>query len=152
MLLSRTSQYILQALIYLARQPSGRFVMIKEMAAALHSPECYLAKLIQPLVRAGWLETLRGRGGGIRLRADAASITLFDILQMTEGHRANRECLLGLKTCDDDSACVMHCQWKQVKQELADGLGGNTLASLACVDLMSRQPTGGLPPYFKVER
>ena len=51
-------------------------------------PEFYLGKLIQAPVRAGWLFSARGRGGGVRLCADAATITLLDILYLTDGHRA----------------------------------------------------------------
>lgn len=131
MLFSRASQYTLQALIYLARQPPDHVVMVKSMAAELGLPEFYLGKLIQAPVRAGWLVSARGRGGGVKLCADAATITLLDILYLTEGHRVTRECLLGLKACEDETACVMHCQWQPIKQELAEGLGAATLAALA---------------------
>jgi Rrf2 family transcriptional regulator, iron-sulfur cluster assembly transcription factor len=131
MLLSRASQYTLQALIFLARQPPGRRVMIKDIADTLELPVFYLAKLIQAPARAGWLDTTRGRHGGVALAADAAAIHLTDIVQLVDGHRLKRECLLGFKECDDASACVMHCDWKPIKQELADGLGQYSLAALA---------------------
>ena len=139
MLLSRASQYTLQALIYLARQPRERRVMVKEIADSLHLPQYYLSKLIQPPTRAGWLTTVRGRGGGMRLNPGGEHITMFDILQLTEGGRVTRECLLGFKDCADDSACVLHCQWKPIKQELSEGLGGHSLASLA---------EAALPPWL----
>jgi Rrf2 family protein len=131
MLLSRASQYTLQALIYLAQQPIGQVVMVKTIAEQLGLPEFYLGKLIQAPVRAGWLASARGRGGGVKLHADAATITLLDILHPTDGHRVTRECLLGLKACEDETACVLHCQWQPIKQELTEGLGGYTLAALA---------------------
>jgi Rrf2 family protein len=131
MLLSRASQYTLQALIYLARQQPDQMVMVKDIAEELGLPVFYLGKLIQTPARAGWLTTARGRGGGVRLNPGAENITLFDILQLTDGHRVTRECLLGFKACEDETACVMHCQWKPIKQELAEGLGGYTLAALA---------------------
>lgn len=134
MLLSRASQYTLQALIYLARQPPDQMIMVKEIAEALALPEFFLGKLIQAPVRAGWLVSARGHGGGIKLIADAANITLLDILQLTDGLRVTRECLLGLKACEDETACVMHCQWQPIKQELAEGLGSYTLAALASAD------------------
>ena len=131
MLLSRASQYTLQALIYLARQPPDRMVLVKRMADELGLPVFYLAKLIQPPTHAGWLTTARGRGGGVRLNRGAEAITLLDILHLTDGHRVTHECLLGFKTCDDETACVLHSQWQPIKQELAEGLGGYTLAALA---------------------
>ncbi len=133
MLLSRSSKYTLQALIYLARQPPGERVMIKEIAEKLELPLFYLGKLIHAPARVGWLATARGRGGGICLAVNAENINLLDILQLTEGQRIKRECLLGLKDCDDASACVMHCDWKPIKQELTESLGHYTLASLAAL-------------------
>ncbi len=135
MLLSRASQYTLQALIYLARQEPGRMVMVKEIADELNLPMFFLAKLIQPPTHAGWLSTARGRGGGVRLNPGAETITLLDILNLTDGHRVQQECLLGFKDCADDSACVLHCQWKPIKQELTEGLGSHSLATLAHLPL-----------------
>ncbi|MDP2833123.1 MAG: Rrf2 family transcriptional regulator [Pseudomonadota bacterium] len=102
-------------------------------------PLFYLAKLIQPPTRAGWLTTVRGRGGGVKLTAEAETITLLDILHLTDGHRVTTECLLGFKACEDETACVLHCQWKPIKQELTDGLGGYSLAALA---------NSALPPWL----
>jgi Rrf2 family protein len=135
MLLSRASQYTVQALIFLARQPRGRMVMVKEIADELDLPMHYLAKLIQPPTRAGWLTTARGRGGGVCLNPGAEAVTLFDILQLTESQRSADECLLGFKVCEDFNACVVHCQWKPIKQELAESLGRHSLASLASAAL-----------------
>jgi Rrf2 family iron-sulfur cluster assembly transcriptional regulator len=151
MLLSRAGQYTLQALIYLARQPRGERVMIKDMADALNLPMFYLAKLMQAPSRAGWLDSARGRGGGVYLAVDAASINLLDILNMTDGHRLKRECLLGLKDCEDATACVMHCDWKPIKQELADSLGQYNLAELAHNGMpewmLSGIPKDGVKPH-----
>ncbi len=135
MLLSRASQYTLQALIYLAQQEPGRMVMVKEIADTLDLPMFYLAKLIQPPTHAGWLSTARGRGGGVRLNPGAETITLFDILQLTDGHRVHSECLLGFKDCGDNDACVLHCQWKPIKQELTASLSSHSLATLAHLPL-----------------
>lgn len=143
MLLSRGSQYTLQALIYLAAQPHGKMILVREISDRLDIPPFYLAKLLQPVSRMGWLETVRGRGGGLRLVAEAAAISVFDVLVFTEGQRADRECLLGFKECADDSACVLHCQWKPIKTELLDDLKQHTLASLAATS------SQGLPAWLQ---
>jgi len=131
MLLSRGSQYTLQALIFLARQPEDRLCMVRDIADELAIPPFYLAKLMQPVARAGWLDTLRGRSGGVRLARGVGQLTLMDILQLTEGARFSEECLLGFKECEDASACVLHCQWRPIKEELSAHLQRHTLAELA---------------------
>jgi Rrf2 family protein len=135
MLLNRSAQYTLQALIYLASQPRDQLLLVREIANQLGIPPLYLSKLMQPASRAGWLITLRGRGGGICLAPGAENLTLMDVLQLTESHRISRECLLGFKACEDETACVMHCQWKPIKQELAEGLGSYSLVALAAAAL-----------------
>ncbi|MBK6744756.1 MAG: Rrf2 family transcriptional regulator [Hydrogenophilales bacterium] len=145
MLLSRGSQYTLQALIYLAAQGRDRMVLVRDIADRLQIPQFYLAKLLQPVSRAGWLETARGRGGGMRLAADAEGLSVYDIVVFTEGQHADRECLLGFKECADDSACVLHCQWKPIKTELLDDLKKHTLASLAATSSL------GLPAWLQGE-
>jgi len=137
MLLSRTSKYSLQALIYLARLPPGKKVLVRKMAQDLDLPMFFLAKLLQPLIHAGWLESARGRHGGVCLCEGAGGISLLEILRLTERNRLQQECLLGLKNCEDASACVMHCQWKPIKQELNEGFGKHNLATLASTELPS---------------
>jgi Rrf2 family protein len=131
MFFSRTSQYAIQALIYLAIQPSGQRVLKREIAQNLGVPSAYLAKILQDLSREKVLHSLRGRSGGFSLRVDAAQTSLLDIVLLTEGARVDRECLLGLKVCTDETACPLHRKWKPVKKEILASLGRVTLAHLA---------------------
>jgi Rrf2 family transcriptional regulator, iron-sulfur cluster assembly transcription factor len=131
MIINRSTQYILQALMHLVAHPTGRPVLARELAEQLQLPPPYLAKLLQQPCRAGWLSSTRGRGGGFMLNPDSGNITLLEVLMLTEGERIHHECLLGLKACDDSTACVLHCQWKPIKQEILEHFGGYTLAQLA---------------------
>ena len=131
MIFSRTSQYAIQALIYLATQPSGRRMLNREIAQNLGVPSAYLAKILQGLSRENLLHSSRGRSGGFSLRADAGKTSLLDIVLLTEGARVDRECLLGLKACQDETACPLHRKWKPVKKEILASLGNVTLIHLA---------------------
>jgi Rrf2 family protein len=142
MLLSRGSQYTLQAMIFLARQPRGALILVREIADRLAIPPFYLAKLLQPISRAGWLETTRGRGGGMRLSEGTENLSVLELVLFTEGARADRECLLGFKECADEGACVLHCQWQPIKTELLGDLRRYTLGSLAALD-------PGLPDWLQ---
>jgi Rrf2 family iron-sulfur cluster assembly transcriptional regulator len=131
MFFSRTSQYAIQALIYLAAQPVGRRVLKREIAQNLGVPSAYLAKILQDLSREKLLHSSRGRAGGFSLRPDAEKSSLLDIVLLTEGSRVDRQCLLGLKVCEDKTACPLHRQWKPVKKEIFASLGSVTLIQLA---------------------
>ena len=132
MFFSRTSQYAIQALIYLATQPRGRRVLNRDIALSLGVPSHYLAKILQNLAREKMLHSARGRSGGFSLSAGAGQSSLLDIVLLTEGARVERECLLGLKVCKDETACPLHRAWKPVKKEIFASLGGITLSQLAC--------------------
>ena len=131
MIFSRTSQYAIQALIYLATQPSGRRMLNREIAQNLGVPSAYLAKILQDLSREKLLHSSRGRSGGFSLRADARKTSLLDIVLLTEGARVDRECLLGLKVCQDETACPLHRKWKPIKKKILASLGSVTLIHLA---------------------
>ena len=131
MIFSRTSQYAIQALIYLATQPGEKLVLSREIAHALGVPSAYLAKILQDLSRAQLLHSLRGRHGGFSLRSDAGESNLLDILLLMDGPRVDRECLLGLKACNDETACPLHRKWKPVRKGILACLGNVTLIHLA---------------------
>lgn len=131
MIFSRTSQYAIQALIYLATQPRGQPVLNREIADSIGVPAAYLAKILQGLSRGQILDSLRGRHGGFILHSGAERTSLLDVMLLLDGNRVERECLLGLKRCSDETACPVHRKWKRVKHEVLACLGSLTLGDLA---------------------
>lgn len=66
MKLSRYTDYALRVLIQLATQPD-RLISISQIAATYDISQNHLMKIVQDLGRAGFVETQRGRNGGLRL-------------------------------------------------------------------------------------
>lgn len=131
MLISRTSQYATQALIYIALKDAGALVLSREVAEQLGVPSAYLAKIMQTLCRGGLLTSFRGRLGGFSLREPSERIDLMRILLITEGPDFTKDCVLGLKVCSDETACPMHERWKPIKTEILAMLKEQNLGSLA---------------------
>jgi len=131
MILSRTSQYAVQALIYMATQPRSTPVLNKDIAAKLGVPAPYLAKILQGLAKGNLLFSFRGRLGGFCLRESGDKINLMQILLLTEGPMFTQSCLLGLKECSDESACPLHFRWIPVKKKIIDLLQDTSLEKLA---------------------
>lgn len=131
MLISRTSQYAVQSLIYIATQSQDSPILSREVAEKLHVPAAYLAKIMQTLCKGGLVTSYRGRLGGFCLREDPERIDLMRILTITEGPEFTKDCLLGLKECSDATACPMHHQWTPIKQEVIKLLTQQTLAMLS---------------------
>lgn len=131
MIISRTSRYAIQALTCLAIEANGRKVLSHDIAHSLNVSQPYLAKVLQGLCRARLVKSSRGRRGGFSLVSGAEHLNLLEIVRMTDGHRADRECLLGLKACQDETACPMHGKWKAVKKDIHACLGDITVMHLA---------------------
>lgn len=131
MILSRTSQYAIQALIFVATQPRGVPVLIRTVAERLNVPPPYLAKIMQGLARGRLIRTFRGRQGGVCLREGGEDTDLMQILTLIEGPDLMENCVLGLKICGDETACPVHAQWKPIKTKIVALLTRQTLGKLA---------------------
>lgn len=131
MILSRTSQYAIQALIFIATRPAGEPVLNREIASYLGVPPAYLAKIMQSLCKGNLLYSYRGRLGGFCLREGAEKTGLMQILTMTEGPSFTQDCVLGLKVCSDATACPMHAKWLPIKKKIVAILNDQTLEKLA---------------------
>ncbi|MBK6630149.1 MAG: Rrf2 family transcriptional regulator [Betaproteobacteria bacterium] len=131
MILSRTSQYAIQALIFIATQPRGVPVLIRTVAEHLGVPSPYLAKIMQDLGRGKIIHSFRGRQGGVCLREGGDKIDLMQILTLIEGPGLTENCVLGLKVCGDETACPVHTQWKPIKTKIVKLLNQQTLSKLA---------------------
>lgn len=131
MILSRTTQYAIQALIYMATQPPGVAVLNRTIAEYLASPPTYLAKILQELCRGKLLYSFRGKQGGFCLRERSDKISLMQIATLTEGPGFTDHCVLGLKVCSEKTACPMHARWFPIKQEIVRLLQAQTLDMLA---------------------
>jgi Rrf2 family protein len=131
MILSRTSQYAIQALIFVATQPRGVPVLIRTVAEHLSVPPSYLAKIMQSLGRGKLIHSFRGRQGGVCLREGGEKTDLMTILTLIEGPGLTEDCVLGLKECGDETACPMHAQWKPIKTKIVKLLNQQTLGKLA---------------------
>jgi len=131
MLISRTSQYAIQALIYIALKGEGTPILSREVAEQLGVPSAYLAKIMQMLCKGGVLTSFRGRLGGFCLREQPEKVDLMRVLLITEGQDFTTHCVLGLKQCSDETACPMHHKFLPIKSEIVDMLTGQNLANLA---------------------
>ena len=101
MQVTRAGEYAIIGLLYLARQPDNRTVMIDEISDAERIPKSFLAKIFQSLAKGGFVLSHRGAGGGFTLAKPAPEISLLDILQCVEGAFALQKCV------SDDPECVV---------------------------------------------
>jgi Rrf2 family protein len=129
---STTTEHALRALVHMARLPEGVPILGRDLAKRAQIPPNYLSKILWTLRNAGYVETLRGQGGGYRLARASRRIKLSDIAELFEGTRSKPGCLIGEKyDCTDRSFCSAHAQWKEVKRSYSIFLESNTIADIA---------------------
>lgn len=145
MILSRTSQYAIQALIYIAAKPRGDIVLNRTIAEYLQVPPAYLAKIMQTLCRGNLLQSYRGPTGGFQLREGAEQTDLMQILTLIEGPGLTETCVLGLKVCADNVPCPVHTQWKPIKERIIQLLHQQTLERLAAAVRSGKYRIADLP-------
>ncbi|MES2206839.1 MAG: Rrf2 family transcriptional regulator [Pseudomonadota bacterium] len=148
MILSRTSQYAIQTLIYIATQPRGEPVLARKAAERLGVPPAYLAKIMQVLSRGGILDSFRGPSGGFVLKAGAEKTNLMEIVNLIEGPGLVGTCVLGLKVCSDATACPMHAKWQPIKMNVLKLLQEQTLEKLAVAVASGLYRIADLPAQF----
>lgn len=83
MKLTRYTDYALRVLMHLAGRPE-RLCSIGEIAGAYRISENHLMKVVHDLGQRGFLTTVRGRGGGIRLARPAEAISVGEVVRATE--------------------------------------------------------------------
>lgn len=91
MKLTTFSDYTLRVLMYLAMD-RDRLATIPEIASAYGVSENHLMKVVHQLARSGVVESVRGKGGGIRLALAPAEIRIGRIVRASEGSGPVVEC------------------------------------------------------------
>lgn len=94
MRLNLQSDYALRLLIHLAAK-EGELVTIGEVADRFRISKNHLMKVAFVLGREGFIETVRGRSGGLRLARKGGAIRLGDVVRRMEGDLALVECFPG---------------------------------------------------------
>lgn len=132
MIVSTKGRYALRVMIDLAEHQAERYVPLKEVAARQDISEKYLENILKVLVQNGFLEGLRGKGGGYRLTRSPDQYTVAEILLLTEGSLAPVSCLTpGAPVCERMANCRTYTMWKGLNDLIADYFGKITLADLA---------------------
>jgi Rrf2 family protein len=129
-LLSLGSQYALNALIVLGKQPQGTTMPASELARPLKSPSNYLSQMLAKLIKPGILGSKRGLKGGVYLKRKPSEITMLDIIEAIEGDTFLKTCFLGIEGCGEIEPCPFHDQWSKKLSKIQGMLTQTTLKKL----------------------
>ncbi|RAZ69388.1 RrF2 family transcriptional regulator [Planococcus maitriensis] len=106
MRLTMYTDYSLRVLIYLGTKEDGKLTTIQEISDAYHISKNHLMKVTFELGKAGFIETVRGRGGGIRLADRPENINVGMVVRRMEEDFHLVECFSSeTNTCPISPIC-----------------------------------------------
>ena len=139
MLISSKGRYALRLMIYIAAlgDAEGK-IALREVADRERISQKYLEQLVRPLMKAGLLKSVRGKGGGYKLTRAPETYTVGSILRLTEGSLATVACLEeGAPACPRMAECRTYPLWYKL-----DGMISEYLDSVTLADLMQYPDAG----------
>ncbi|MCC7478658.1 Rrf2 family transcriptional regulator [bacterium] len=111
-MITKTSELAVQILMYVASRPNREIpVPPKQIADASKASPSYIAKVASSLVRAGILRAHRGAMGGVTLAAQPEKLTLFEIVETSQGR-------ILADYCDGHFELDKVCNWHKAMHQL----------------------------------
>ncbi len=129
MRLTTMTDYAMRLLMHVGRNP-GRLCTIAEIAQAYAISEAHLMKVTHQLALAGWIDTVRGKGGGMRLAHAPETIVLGQVVRSIEPDFRLVECLGGGSECQLDGRCRLTGILDGALQDFLAHLDRHTLADI----------------------
>ncbi len=129
MQLTLNTDYSLRVLIHVGLC-GNKLTTIDEIAQAFGISKAHLMKVVNDLGQNGYLETVRGRGGGIRLLREPRHINIGQVVRDTENQLAVIDCLERRGYCQIERVCVLRSALRDATQAFLAVLDTYTLADL----------------------
>jgi Rrf2 family nitric oxide-sensitive transcriptional repressor len=129
MRLSQASDFALRILMATAQSDGPQTV--DKLSEQLGLAKSHVMKIVAHLARGGYLETTRGRGGGIRLAKSPDSIRLGEVVKLIEPDLGVVACLKPQPAiCAFLPRCALKGAMARAAEAFLDSLNSDTLASI----------------------
>jgi Rrf2 family protein len=129
--LTKKADYGLISLKHLAVNQGKGSASAKELAEAYHIPVPMLAKVLQKLVREGFLVSEQGTNGGYRLARDPATMTALEVIRAIDGPIILTNCFTAHGDCDLSKQCNVREPLRRVHEEILKLLNSITISDLS---------------------
>lgn len=132
MRITKRTNIAIRLLMFCGANP-GRMVTKAEIAERCNTSESHLAQVINKLAQLGFLNTQRGRNGGVMLGREMSQITVGEVFRAIEANTPVAECFADAdNTCPLVSACRLRLALVDAVEAFYAHLDQITLAALLC--------------------
>jgi Rrf2 family protein len=128
--LTKKADYGLISLKHLAMRPGRAASSAKEMAEAYRIPLPILAKVLQRMVKEGFLVSEQGANGGYRLARDPAAITALEVIRAIDGPIILTSCFTDHGVCELTDNCTVREPLRKVHEGILRLLDSITISDL----------------------
>ena len=129
MRLTLHTDFSLRVLIHVGLN-DGKLTTIKDIAQSFGISKAHLMKVVNDLSQKGYLDTVRGRNGGIRLMHEPRDINIGQVVRDTEDQLAVIGCLAHKGYCPIEQVCVLRGALRNATEAFLAVLDAHTLADL----------------------
>ena len=127
MKISTKGTYSIRIMAEVAKIEGEKLATVSYLSQKTNITEKYLEKIISKLVKAKLLVSFRGSSGGYRLSKPSNDITVYQILNATEGNMKSVSCIEEGKNCDMSSKCLTINLWAGLTKIVNEYLNKITL-------------------------
>lgn len=129
---NKETEYALRSLVYIQHQNYQNLRPgIEEIAKEIEAPQAYTAKILQRMVRLGFVNSIKGKGGGFIFDESKPEVTLKQLILATEGAKILEGCGFGMKYCNAENPCPLHDQFGPIRDSINRLVSEETIQSLA---------------------
>jgi Rrf2 family protein len=129
---NKETEYALRGLVYIQiRNLTGEKPGVAEIAREIDAPPFFTAKILQRLVRQGYVNSLKGKGGGFYFDNSKPELPIKDLIVATEGSNLLSGCGFGLRHCNTGNPCPLHEKYSPIREALNNLVSTETIQSLA---------------------
>ncbi|HSJ46648.1 MAG TPA: Rrf2 family transcriptional regulator [Euzebyales bacterium] len=114
--LTRRTDLALQALRALVREDALQ--KGGDLADAVGTSAAFLAQVLAPLARAGWVRSVPGPRGGYEATEAARDVSVLQLIEATEGPVRADQCVLRDQPCPAVVPCALHDAWMPARDAL----------------------------------
>ena len=128
-LIRKDTDYAVRAIAFLAKN-TNRFCSSSEISKNANVPLSYLRRILQTLVKEGFVESKEGIKGGLKLIKSPKEINLANLINIFQGTFELSDCMFRKKICENRAHCPLRKAIKRIEDKITKEVKGITIAKL----------------------